>query len=652
MRWFKSLLAFVMVSLLAACGGGGGGSSLYTSSSGDTPTTTTSTAASVDVLSSATSAGTAGDMVTITAVVKTASNVGLSGAVVSFATTSGYLSAVSTVTSAAGIATATFSAGSTDKSNRSATISVTSGSATGSLVLPISGSKLSISGTTTVPFGTTAAFTVKATDSNGNAIPGLAVTLASSLGNGLSASGGTTDSLGALSFNYIATNSGTDTITVLGGGASATSVVSISGEDFTFLLPAAATQVPVGASQSVQVRYRQSGVGVAGRTINFSTTGGAFAAATSTLACATPVASCAVTDANGVATVAISSASAAAATIQATLLGGSAQTSRSVSFVATVPNRLVLQVSPAAIGVNAAGSTASQAQVVAKVLDVNGNPVPSVTVNFSRDADPSGGNLQQPSATTDLNGQATVQYIAGAQSTASNGVVLRGTVASATAVTSTTSLTVNQQALFLALGTGNTILNLDEQTYQKNWTVYVTDANGVAVSNVSLTVRVLPVEYRKGRLGWDGTSWSAGPWNGITLASDGNLPADAYISCTNEDLLHGEADARSFNGVLDGSVEDINSDGVLQPGNVISVTPGTTTTDSGGRATISLVYAESYVPWVRVRLQVQAIVSGTAGSTTATFVVIGLSDDFSDENISPAGQVSPFGVAPSCTDPT
>jgi hypothetical protein len=128
------------------------------------------------------------------------------------------------------------------------------------------------------------------------------------------------------------------------------------------------------------------------------------------------------------------------------------------------------------------------------------------------------------------------------------------------------------------------------------------------------------------------------------------LPAGSYISCPNEDLRFGENDARSFNGVLDGATEDVNGNGLLEPGNVISLESGSVKTDATGRATLSLVYAESYVPWVEVRLQVQAVVSGTASITEASFVVVGLADDFTKSDIPPAGQTSPFGRRTVCTD--
>jgi hypothetical protein len=291
-------------------------------------------------------------------------------------------------------------------------------------------------------------------------------------------------------------------------------------------------------------------------------------------------------------------------------------------MVATQPSRLVLQVSPTALAPNIGTSTANQVQVVARVTDPDGNPVLGKTVNFTRVTDPSGGNLLQASATTDASGQATVAYRSGSESTANNGVVLRATVAgSSPEVFGEASLTVSQTALFIALGTGNVINNLDPQTYKKDWVVYVTDSNGVPVNGVSLTVKAIPTQYLTGRLSWQEPVWAY----------------SAPISqCENEDA--------NENGILDAG-EDSNGDGVLWPGNVISVSPGLVQT-SDGRATISLTYAESYAPWVRLKLTVSATVSGTESKTNAEFIVIGSSADFTDEKVPPSGVVSPFGLSP------
>jgi len=625
MKTLKWVLAAMAVSLMAACGGSGNAGVSPFSSSGCSGASAASgvacatAATSVDVLASAVQVGTGGDTVTISAVVKGSNNVALAGVPVTFAATSGNLTGVSALTNASGLATATFTAGA-DRSNRQSTVTVRSGSANGSIVLDIVGTVLSYTGVTTVPLNGVATLPVKVVDSRGTPISGFGVSVASSLGNGLSTNSLLTDSLGNAAVTYTATTAGADTLAFTASGSAVSPVIQISAADFSFVTPLATTQIPVNTSRAVTVRYLSGNVPQAGRTINFASTAGVVAPAA------------AVTDAAGQATVSISSLTASPAVIQASVSGVAVQATLPIVFVALTPARLVLQVSPTAIGPNPAGSTSQQSQLVATVTDANGNPVNGATVTFNRLADPSGGNLSQASTATDASGQATIQYIAGALTTANNGVQVRATVLGAPSVFGDASLTVNQSALFIALGTGNTIQNLDPQTYKKDWVVYVTDSNSVAVPNINLTIKILPIDYRKGTLVFVGGSWVYNSAN--------------FFQCQNED--------QNYNGILDvGLSEDFNGDTRLQPGNVISLTTTQTTMASSsgiartgidGRATITLLYAESYVPWVRVKLTAQAIVSGTESSTEANFVVGGAAEDFTSAAVPPAGVISPFGV--------
>lgn len=624
MKIFKWALAASAVSMMVACGGGGGsaGSSPFGGSgcSAASAASCQSAAASVDVLASSVQVGTGGDTSTISAVVKDSNNVGLKGVAVSFSASSGNLTAASAVTDASGVATATFTAGA-NRSNRPATVTVRSGSATGQIVLSIVGTVVSYSGVTTVPLNSTPSLSIKAVDSKNAPIAGLAVTVASTLGNGLSASTLTTDALGTASVTYTASTAGADTLTFTGGGSAAAPTLQVSAANFTFVTPVTGAQIPVTTASVVTVSYLSGNVPQSGKLINFSATAGVVSPTFAT------------TNAAGQASVTITSQTASPAVIQASVSGVAVQATVPVVFVALAPSKLVLQVSPTAIGPNPSG-TNSQAALVATVTDINGNPVSGATVTFNRLADPSGGNLSQASSVTDANGQATVQYIAGASTTASNGVRIEASILGTPSVFGDAQLTVNQSALFIALGTGNVIGNLDPQTYKKDWVVYVTDSSGVAVPNVSLTIKLLPIDYRKGTLIYNGSVWTYNPNN--------------IFICQNED--------KNYNGILDVGApffEDFNGDGKLEPGNVIAVTTAQTTTaaSSGiaktgadGRAAITLLYAESYVPWVKVMLVAQAIVSGTESSTTATFIVEGLASDFTSATNPPAGTTSPFGV--------
>lgn len=577
-----------------------------------TPTTT-----SVELLAAQPSIGTGGDQVLISAFVKDANNIAKVGAPVTWSVDKGRISNPSVLTDGNGVARATLDAGS-DKSNRTAVVSAVSGAARQTLNVPIVNTKLTYSGPTTTTVGSVAKLTFTAADSKQVVIPGATLSITSTLGNTIAATA-TTDSAGQVSLDYTAVKPGADTITVTGLGAAVAVAMTITGsdEDLAFLSPAAATQVVVGQSQTLVVRYRKAGVAQANVAINLAATIGSLSAGSVT------------TDASGQASVTVTSGFAGSSMVSATLAGSAVQATLPLSFIATTPATLVLQVTPTALAPNLAGGTSQQATLVAKVTDANGNPVAGSTVNFSQVADPSGGLLQQASAVTDLNGVATVQYLSGAESTASGAVLLKGAVASNPAVSGTAAMTVSQSALFIALGTGNTITNFNPETYEKNWTVYVTDANGVRVTNVPVTIKVIPNYFAKGYMLWSET---ASQW-----------VYAAYAECPNEDRAN-------LNGRLDPG-EDTNGDGSLTPGNVVALTASTVTTDSNGAATITMRYAELYAPWIGVRLTATAIVAGTESTSFKDFPLDKLAGDFSVKTVAPAGARSPFGIDVStCTN--
>ena len=622
--------------------------------------------AAVDVVASANRVGTGGAPATITAVVKNASNVALAGFPVQFSADTGNLSAPSTVTDANGAATVTFAAGS-NRSNRNATISVLAGNTTGTLALPVDGTTLSVSGPETLKIadsGQQREISIKAADSSGSPIAGLSVSLRGVLSNISSNTTVTTDSNGTARYAYPTTVAGSDVVTASGAGATTTFRINVSGQDFAITSPAAGTTInvdPAGAAgRLISVRYlvngQVPGSGLPSYRVRFTSTVGSILPSSA--------ASTGVDLVAGVASVVASSRFAGPATIQATVFDPAApnvavaQASLSVQFVATVPSSLVLQVSPSAIAPNAAGATAQQAEARASVLDATGNPVSGVVVNFSRVSDPSGGNLSQASATTDSNGIARVQYVSGAQSTQTDGVVLQATVAANGNVLGQARLTVNQSALFIALGQGNEISNVNPTTYRKQWTAYVTDSTGAPVPNVTLTVSALPTKYGKGTFIFvAGAGWVSNTHLPTAAFPDGTqdptllLNSGNRIFCPSEDTLLVSPGTRN-NGVLDLG-EDVNGSGQARAGQrdqrqwrgVLT----TLRTDSTGFALINLEYAESYAYWVQVALKVSAVVAGTESSNTAVFLVPGLSSDYSNPTVAPAGQTSPFGIVASCT---
>jgi hypothetical protein len=303
---------------------------------------------------------------------------------------------------------------------------------------------------------------------------------------------------------------------------------------------------------------------------------------------------------------------------------GGAQATLAISFIATTPASVVLQANPGSIPPNTAGSTANSVSLQAIVRDAAGNPVAGRVVNFTAVADGSNGVITPGSGTTDANGTVVVQFIPGALTTASNGVVLSATV-QGTSVTGTASLTVSGQALFISIGTGNEIENLNQTTYQKRFSVYVTDANGAPAANRIVNLAVFPDFYYKGFM---------------TKGDDGWV-ATRTAKCANEDI--------NRNGILNPG-EDTNGDGLLTPGLPVVVSPASVTTDATGFATFFLQYGENYAPWVDTTITARTTVGGTESVKTQLYTLLGAAEDFTGDN-PPAGVINPFGSDASCTDP-
>ncbi|SFD32909.1 beta strand repeat-containing protein [Paracidovorax konjaci] len=614
----KSLIKAIALSLaatLVACGGGGG-----SAGGTDTGGTTTPAVASIEVLTSATglaSADTTG--VTVTAVVKDAANNSIASRAVSFSASSGTLTSVAASTGTDGRATAVLTAGN-DRSNRDIVVTVTSGSITQKATIPVTGTTLTASGSTSLLTGASTSFAVSLRDSSGVAISGAAVTASSSLGNAITASSTNTDGNGSVTLAYSATRSGTDTLTIQGAGASQALTVNVSSVNFAFTSPAANTEVEVNSSRAVTVRYLSGGVGVAGKAVSFGTTRGTVSPAQ------------AVTDANGTATVQVTSPSVGVATVSARV-DDSAITTLPVSFVASTPATLVLQTSSAALAPNSPGSSTNQVQLRATVRDAAGNAVKGKTVFFTAVQDLSGGSIKTGTAVTDANGLATDVFVSGATSTAANGVQIRATVAN-TSISAVSSLTVSSQALFISIAANNTI-EKQTTTYRKTFSVQVTDANGAPVANQNVTLSYWAPVFGKGTMDYDGINgvWTNG--NTTTLTRS--------VGCLNEDT--------NRNGILDAG-EDRDGNGRLSPGLPAAIAPASVTTDAVGSASFTLTYGQQYANWILFELAAKAVVAGTESSSFFNFSASASADDMTSATVPPASRVSPFGTALNCADPS
>ncbi len=624
-RWAQACFAGLLVAGLVACGGGGSSSG---TPAGTTPGTGTTVipAASIDLSASASLLATAGGTLTITAVVKSATNSSLAGQAIAFSATSGALQGAVAVTDANGAATVTLSPG-TDRSDRVITVTAASSGATGVINIPVTGSTLTLAGSSSLLVSSgTNSYTLRALDSAGAGISGATLAVRSALGNTVSPATVVTDATGSAQVSYTPTIAGSDSLLAAGLGMTATLAVSVSSQDFVFVTPGSGASLPTNVGQTVTVRLRSAGVGVAGRTVNFNSTRGSVSPTS------------AVTDANGQASATVTSTSAGPGTLTATI-ANTATATQSVQFVATKVATVVLQANPNAIPPNAAGSTTNRIALVATVRDASGNAVANASVGFSA-VDPSGGSISPGTALTNATGQAQVTFVSGSLSTPTNGVIVTATEVSS-GISGATTLTVSGRSVFITINVGNTISNLDTNTYAKPFSVFVTDANGAAVTAQSIVLSTIATQYAKGRLAFVGTAWDYQPAAAATSTTLAVL-ASPTATCLNEDA--------NANGILDAG-EDTNGDGRLTPGGVVAVSSGVVTTDATGVATFNLLYGEQYAKWVIANVTAKATVAGTESSSVFSYLLAGSADDFTSATVAPAAAVSPFGVQPSCASP-
>lgn len=622
LQYFCRTFFFVVALVLSGCGGGGGNASAPTTTTN--ATSTGSVPGVVDVLTTATTINSGGAAITVTVVVKDAGNVAIANTPVTLSASSGSLLAASSLTNSSGVVTATLDAGN-DKSLRTITISATAGAVTKTAQVSVVGTKLTVTGPTTVQLGSgLSSFSARAVDSSVAGIAGAQITVSSSLGNTLG-SVTTTDASGNTSFTYNPINSGIDTLTINGLGFTTSYVVTVSGADFKFTSPTNNATVNIGASQAVTVRYFNGGVAVSGATVSFATTRGNLSA------------SSAVTNGSGLATVNVSSTSAGAATVTASLTGGGASATLPLSFVSTTPTSITVQASPSAMAPNLSGSTANRSTISVTLMDADLNPVATKQVDFTIIAD-NAGSLSAASALTDSSGVASVQYIPGSGSTAINGVRIRATVHGA-ALSNDVYLTVNNAALFINIAFAS---KLGEYSvggipvgYDQVVAVYVTDSNGAAVANQNVTLSLTPVNYEKGQLIVTSPANSSKYWD---------LSSGSAAICANEDV--------NGNGILDAADNDLNSNGTLEPGNVGALLASNVTTDAQGWASTSFRYAKKYALWTQLKFTARAVVAGTESTRSeSVWLPITVTDNNSTDGPGMPWSSSPFGTAGLCSNP-
>jgi hypothetical protein len=589
------------------------------------------------------------EQVTLTALARDANNNAIPNVNVTFAASSGLIIPVSGTTDANGRATALLETAG-DQTNRQITVTAVAGALDSEAIVAVTGTTVTLSGPSTLVLGQTTRLSILLRDAGGNPISGRVVTLSSAQGNTLASPTVTTGFNGQAEGQVTAAVPGDDTIQATVLGATGTLALTVSSANFVFTTPtpspAPIPEVNLDAAQAIVVHWDEAGVNQVGATINFFATRGTLTDPNDATNTGSAIA--VATDANGNATVNITSTNAGPASITAAAdTPGGPSSQIDIEFVAVDAASLILQASPTSLGINQGDSADQQSIITAIVRDTNNNLVKNQTVSFSIFSDVSGGRISPPSAITDSFGRASTVYTAGAVPSAQDGVLIDAQVAGTTGCDPTApiptgpcnrvTLTVAQQALFMTLGTGNEIFETTPTNYEMPFKVIVTDANSNPIAGVRVELNLTPRQFAKG-------SYIRNP--ALPEPFDSWVPAISVV-CMNEDLLTGEI-TKDRNGILDPG-EDLNVNGELEPGNVATV-PAFVTTGENGIAEFRIDYPQDHANWVEVELEARTPVAGSESSARTTFILPVLNTDVTNEDRTPPGFTSPFGVSPFCTD--
>ncbi len=568
--------------------------------------------------------------VDLTAIVIDANGQAVAGSTVVFSTGSPP-SAVITNISGGGVSdanggvTAKLGLGS-NKANRFILVTASTQGATATTGVDVTGTAITVSGSSSLAFNASTTLTFSLKDSAGGALQGFQMTLASAAGNSISPATGTTNSAGQLVATVTGNVGGNDTITATAAGTSKTQALTVSSAGFAFTTPAPLVDIPLNTPTTISAHWTNGGLAVVGQPVTFSTSRGTIAGSPSTTNGTgdTPGAS-------------ISSTSAGTATISASGPGGTPAATLNVNFVATTASSVAAQAVPGTIQTTtgAVSQTNNKSTISVLVRDAANNLVKNAGVDFNL-TDTTGGSLNASHAITDVNGGASVTYTASSISSAQNGVAILATVTDVGGVpvggsiTDTATLTVSAQPLLVRLGTDNLVQPVTTPpVYKKTWAAVVTDASGNAVPNAMVNFALRPGRYLKGE--YDVFNSTAGVWTR-------SVPPTV---CANEDL--------NFDGNLQPG-EDVNGNGSLEPGGVATVNT-TAVTDASGIATAVITYPKDHATWAEYSLEARTGVNSNDPPTVATFILVGLASDYTDKNVAPPGQFSPYGIATVCTDP-
>jgi len=358
--------------------------------------------------------------------------------------------------------------------------------------------------------------------------------------------------------------------------------------------------------------------------------------------------------------------------------------------VADIPQGITpsLSASPNVLSVNSAGSTANQSTLRFLFLDSTNSPVKNVRVRFddiTTGLALVGASISSGTSTlyTDDSGTVSVQYIAGQNSSPTNGVTVRACYSAndfvstfdckkATSDFVNVNLTTVGQALAVSIGDDNVMAKGTGGTYIKKFVVTVADSAGRAVVNAPVAIAVDLTHYGKGSYSsnYFDSLGNALTDNGLTVVPFGSLGlTTAYPSLTtNPDGTAVPPGAATRVQRVWCPNEDTNRNGNVDPGENINESMDTnnqetldprksdliisyadsavTKTNADGVLVIKVEYSQRFGTWLAYRVIATTNVSGSQGNAERLFVTDFLQVDAANGSF----LTPPYGVG-SCVSP-
>ena len=575
------------------------------------------------------------DVATITAYVLDEDNNSVSGEAVKFRSTGGALLSIDTETNENGEAQATLSL-LQEFREQDIIVTVEAGTFSDDVLISATGTDLTVSGPDKVAFGGDVELNITLIAGDEEPISNQEVTFISAAGNTVTPSEAVTDLDGRVNV-VVDTANGSDTITVqaLDGTVVKTHSFELTENLLSFPASTFDAELPVSLFNDIEVTWTRSGQAVVGESLQFLTTAGQIISS-----------SVVTTDIEGKATITITSSSAGSAEI--TVQGvndSSAIASLNVEFIAVNPETISLTGSPTRV------DTTGTSELRALIVDINGNPVKNMNVNFTS-ADLMGGQLSPASAVTDSQGIARTFFTAGNSPSETDDIEVVAEVAGTT-IQDKLLMTVVKRVLNITLGTSGDIEIRPLGTqYANTFSATVTDGSGNTLEGAEVELSVQPIWYGKGFMTLvdeDGVERENSP-DVDTWSADRWVKDSISVICGSEDT--------NGNRVLD-TGEDNNFNGALDPqdpaaltavaGDFATIVGGVLETDEDGTGHFQLLYPASNAEWARVVVTARAQDLGAEAVASLPITLRMPSSEAFDTINQPANAFSPYGIEADCT---